>query len=66
MELDIDHRHAEPAGEVVAGWAGESTVLDAAKASLLAVGVRRTTLTEVARRAGMSRMTLYRDRKSVV
>lgn len=35
-------------------------VLDATRASVLAVGVRRTTLTEVARRAGVSRMTLYR------
>nr|MDT0664439.1 helix-turn-helix domain-containing protein [Micromonospora sp. DSM 115978] len=35
-------------------------MLDAAEASLLAVGVRRTTLTDVARRAGVSRMTLYR------
>jgi AcrR family transcriptional regulator len=37
-----------------------ASVLDAARASVLAVGVRRTTLTEVARRAGVSRMTLYR------
>ncbi|MCW2903402.1 MAG: putative TetR-family transcriptional regulator [Streptosporangiaceae bacterium] len=36
------------------------TVLDAARDSVLAVGVRRTTLTDVARRAGVSRMTLYR------
>jgi AcrR family transcriptional regulator len=35
-------------------------VLDATLASVLAVGVRRTTLTDVARRAGVSRMTLYR------
>jgi AcrR family transcriptional regulator len=35
-------------------------VLDAARASVLAVGFRRTTLTDVARRAGVSRMTLYR------
>lgn len=35
-------------------------ILDAARDSVLAVGVRRTTLTEVARRAGVSRMTLYR------
>ncbi|HSI94041.1 MAG TPA: TetR/AcrR family transcriptional regulator [Jiangellaceae bacterium] len=35
-------------------------VLDAARACVLAVGVRRTTLTEVARRAGVSRMTIYR------
>src|SRR3954467_4374826 len=35
-------------------------VLDATRAAVLAVGVRRTTLTAVARRAGVSRMTLYR------
>ncbi|SDH42686.1 TetR/AcrR family transcriptional regulator [Nonomuraea jiangxiensis] len=35
-------------------------VLDAARDCLLAYGVRRTTLTDVARRAGVSRMTLYR------
>jgi AcrR family transcriptional regulator len=35
-------------------------VLGATRASVLAVGVRRTTLTDVARRAGVSRMTLYR------
>lgn len=35
-------------------------VLEATRASVLAVGVRRTTLTDVARRAGVSRMTLYR------
>src|SRR3954452_22788812 len=35
-------------------------ILDATRASALAVGVRRTTLTDVARRAGVSRMTVYR------
>ncbi|HWC35320.1 MAG TPA: TetR/AcrR family transcriptional regulator [Mycobacteriales bacterium] len=35
-------------------------VADAVRESVLAVGVRRTTLTDVARRAGVSRMTLYR------
>src|SRR3954466_3554151 len=35
-------------------------VHDATRAAVLAVGVRRTTLTDVARRAGVSRMTLYR------
>lgn len=35
-------------------------VLDAALECVLAYGVRRTTLTDVARRAGVSRMTLYR------
>src|SRR6476659_1885575 len=34
--------------------------LDAARACILDVGWRRTTLTEVARRAGGSRMTIYR------
>lgn len=36
-------------------------ILNAAKSCILAVGVRRTTLTEVARRAGVSRPTLYRN-----
>ncbi|WP_345618064.1 TetR/AcrR family transcriptional regulator [Streptomyces ziwulingensis] len=35
-------------------------MLDAVRDCVLAVGVRRTTLTDVARRAGLSRMTLYR------
>jgi AcrR family transcriptional regulator len=35
--------------------------LDAARASILDVGWSRTTLTEVARRAGVSRMTIYRS-----
>jgi AcrR family transcriptional regulator len=35
-------------------------VAAAVRESVLAVGVRRTTLTDVARRAGVSRMTLYR------
>jgi AcrR family transcriptional regulator len=35
-------------------------VAEAVRESVLAVGVRRTTLTDVARRAGVSRMTLYR------
>jgi AcrR family transcriptional regulator len=38
----------------------DDAVLDAARECVLAVGVRRTTLTDVARRAGVSRMTLYR------
>lgn len=39
---------------------GNGQVLDAAREVVLAVGVRRTTLTDVARRAGLSRMTIYR------
>ena len=35
--------------------------LDAARDCILDVGWRRTTLTEVARRAGVSRMTIYRS-----
>src|SRR3954467_14681967 len=38
----------------------QSSYLDAARACILDVGWRRTTLTEVARRAGGSRMTIYR------
>jgi AcrR family transcriptional regulator len=39
---------------------GDRVYLDAARDSILAVGWRRTTLTDVAKRAGVSRMTLYR------
>ena len=38
----------------------DDAMLDAAREAILAVGWRRTTLTDVARRAGVSRMTLYR------
>ena len=34
--------------------------LDAAREAILAVGWSRTTLTDIARRAGVSRMTIYR------
>jgi len=44
-------RHSETA---------QAAYLDAARACILDVGWRRTTLTEVARRAGVSRMTIYR------
>jgi AcrR family transcriptional regulator len=40
--------------------AADDPLLDAARECILAVGWRRTTLTEVSRRAGVSRMTLYR------
>ena len=36
-------------------------ILDAARACVLDVGLRRTTLADVARRAGVSRMTVYRQ-----
>src|SRR4051794_32593373 len=38
----------------------QAAYLDAARACILDVGWRRATLTEVARRAGVSRMTIYR------
>ena len=38
----------------------QEAYLDAARDCILDVGWRRTTLTEVARRAGVSRMTIYR------
>jgi AcrR family transcriptional regulator len=46
-------------GEIV-GRDIPDEILAATRASVLAVGVRRTTLSDVARRAGVSRMTLYR------
>lgn len=47
----MSQRHAETE---------DDPLLDAAHASVMAVGVRRTTLTDIARRAGVSRMTVYR------
>ncbi len=38
-----------------------AALLDAARACILDVGLRRTTLADVARRAGVSRMTVYRQ-----
>jgi len=38
----------------------ETRILDAARDSIVDIGWKRTTLTEVARRAGLSRMTVYR------
>lgn len=43
-----------------AGHTPRDGYLDAARECILDVGWRRTTLTEVARRAGVSRMTIYR------
>ncbi|MDO8209964.1 TetR/AcrR family transcriptional regulator [Conexibacter sp. CPCC 206217] len=43
----------------------DDALLDAARACVLAVGVRRTTVTDIARRAGVSRMTLYRRHPDV-
>ncbi|MEU6478671.1 TetR/AcrR family transcriptional regulator [Streptomyces sp. NPDC047017] len=51
----IRHNSVERSDE-----AAGDPVLDAVRDCVLAVGVRRTTLTDVARRAGVSRMTLYR------
>ncbi|WP_372734851.1 TetR/AcrR family transcriptional regulator [Nocardioides sp.] len=52
-------RH-NPEFDAVADRAPRDAYLDAARACILDVGWRRTTLTEVARRAGVSRMTIYR------
>jgi AcrR family transcriptional regulator len=38
----------------------DDALLDAARDCVLSVGVRRTTLTDIAKRAGTSRMTVYR------
>jgi AcrR family transcriptional regulator len=43
-----------------AARSSEDLALDAAREAILAVGWSRTTLTDVARRAGVSRMTIYR------
>lgn len=51
---------AARAGATAGPANGEPDLLDAVRESVMAVGVRRTTLTDVARRAGVSRMTVYR------
>jgi AcrR family transcriptional regulator len=43
----------------------DDVLLDAARHCVLSVGVRRTTLTDIARRAGTSRMTVYRRFRGV-
>lgn len=48
----LRNKHAAPTDD--------DPLLDAARASILAVGWRRSTLTDVARRADVSRMTIYR------
>jgi AcrR family transcriptional regulator len=50
---------AEP--EPTPGRTAQDGYLDAARDCILDVGWRRTTMTEVARRAGVSRMTIYRS-----
>ena len=52
------HRHNTSSDD--AGDGPRDGYLDAARECILDVGWRRTTLTEVARRAGVSRMTIYR------
>ncbi len=46
--------------ESATGTSTADRLLDATRESILSVGWRRTTLTDVARRAGVSRMTVYR------
>ncbi len=53
-------RHKDSAPDTSAATAPDDAYLDAARAAILAVGWSRTTLTDIARRAGVSRMTLYR------
>jgi AcrR family transcriptional regulator len=55
-------RHTTPRAQRAHGSSAtvSGDVLAATREAVLAVGVRRTTLTDVARRAGVSRMTLYR------
>ena len=59
------HKASDADAAAADGGAGRrdplvDAALDAARDCVLAVGVRRTTLTDVARRAGVSRMSLYR------
>lgn len=53
-------RHTTGDGRESAQTPANAAYLDAAREALLDLGWSRTTLTEIARRAGVSRMTLYR------
>ncbi len=57
------------AWDITPGRLGLDVLLSATRASILDLGLRRTTLAEVARRAAVSRMTVYRsygDRDTLV
>src|SRR3954467_1112991 len=54
------HSQVAPLPSPALGREIPEAILAATRDSVLAVGVRRTTLTDVARRAGVSRMTVYR------
>src|SRR3954469_2099772 len=56
----IRHNNTAAATAVGIRPDNHAAILAAARESVLAVGVRRTTLVDVARRAGVSRMTVYR------
>src|SRR5881409_2359776 len=60
--MTSQRHNSDLAGASLGGFSRDipQPILDATRASVLAVGVRRTTLTDVARRAGVSRMTVYR------
>ncbi len=60
LRHNADAGHAGPDAAPRDGSAVEDLVLDAARAGILATGWRRSTLTDVAARAGVSRMTIYR------
>jgi AcrR family transcriptional regulator len=63
MEIAIEHRAGtdEGPGKATEKAADtETVILDAALVEVLAHGIRRTTASDIARRAGMSRQTLYR------
>jgi AcrR family transcriptional regulator len=53
-------RHKVVSTPVPTPGSPEDAYLDAAREAILAVGWSRTTLTDIARRAGVSRMTIYR------
>jgi AcrR family transcriptional regulator len=53
-------RNSLAPGSAAGSRTAEDVLLDAARTRVIAVGLRRTTLTDVARRAGVSRMTMYR------
>lgn len=60
MSLDRPTPHASEASDSGDDATSAELILNAARDLILAVGFRRSTVADVARRAGVSRMTVYR------
>jgi AcrR family transcriptional regulator len=56
----VSQLRKQPEGQSAVNAISDDTILDAATDLLLAIGIRRMTMADIARHAGVSRATLYR------